>query len=296
VNKAYSIGAANFTAKALPSGLYLVATPIGNLGDITIRALDTLTAAEQVLCEDTRTTAKLFARYALKTPLAPYHEHNAAKVRPAILERLENGAAIALVSDAGTPLISDPGYKLVREAIARGIAVASIPGASAVIAGLTLSGFPSDRFLFLGFLPQKQGERKKLLSEFAEVQATLIAFESPHRIAEALADIAMAMPGRSVAVARELTKLHEEVLRGSAAEIAEKLAARESVKGEITLLIAPLEEGLVEVDPAKIDAAIAEAIKDTPPSRAAVEIARRFNVGKRQIYDRILALKTKSDG
>jgi 16S rRNA (cytidine1402-2'-O)-methyltransferase len=291
VSKSYSIGVASFTAEAIAPGLYLVATPIGNLGDITFRALETLAAADQVLCEDTRTTAKLFARYALKTPLAPYHEHNAAKVRPEILKRLEGSAAIALVSDAGTPLVSDPGYKLVREAIAKGIAVTSIPGPSAVITGLTLSGFPSDRFLFLGFLPQKQGERKKLLAEFAATQTTLIAFESPHRIAAALKDIAEVLPDRDVAVTRELTKLHEEVLRGNPLEIEQQLSARPAIKGEITLLIAPPVETHSAATAADLKSEIEDALKSLPPSKAATEIAKRHGLGKSEVYDMILAMK-----
>jgi 16S rRNA (cytidine1402-2'-O)-methyltransferase len=291
MTRSYSIGAANFTAGALAPGLHLVATPIGNLGDITLRALETLAAADQVLCEDTRTTAKLFARYALKTPLSPYHEHNAARVRPEILKRLEAGAAMALVSDAGTPLVSDPGYKLVREAIARGIAVTSIPGPSAAITGLTLSGFPSDRFLFLGFLPQHRGERRKSLAEWAAVRATLIAFESPHRIAATLRDIAEVLPGRDVAVTRELTKIHEEVLRGDPAHVEHQLSTRPAIKGEITLLVAPPGEsrsGLAAVD---LRSEIETALKALPPSRAATEIARRHGLGRSDVYNMILALK-----
>ncbi|MFN0191544.1 MAG: 16S rRNA (cytidine(1402)-2'-O)-methyltransferase [Aestuariivirga sp.] len=291
MSKSYTIGAASFAADALAPGLYLVATPIGNLGDITIRGLQTLAAADQVLCEDTRTTAKLFARYALKRPLAPYHEHNAAKARPEILKRLEAGAAVALVSDAGTPLVSDPGYKLVREAIAKDIAVTSIPGPSAVITGLILSGFPSDRFLFLGFLPQKLGERTKLLAEFAATQATLIAFESPHRIAAALKDIAEILPGRDVAVTRELTKLHEEVLRGNPVHIGEQLSARPAIKGEITLLIAPPDETRPTVAAGDLKAEIEAALKIHSPSKAATEIAKRHGLGKSEVYGMILAMK-----
>jgi 16S rRNA (cytidine1402-2'-O)-methyltransferase len=268
----------------------VVATPIGNMGDITIRALAALAAADTVLCEDTRTSGKLMERFAIKTRLQPYHEHNAQKVRPEILARLEQGATIALISDAGMPLVSDPGYRLVKEAAERGIPVTACPGASAVLTGLALSGLPTDRFLFAGFLPQKQGERRRLLAEFAHLKATLIFFESPHRIIDTLHDLSTALPGRTVAVTRELTKLHEEVLRGTAAEIAAQLEARASVKGEITLLVGPPQEedAVSEED---LDAAITEALADMPASKAASEIARRFNLNRQDIYQRILARK-----
>jgi 16S rRNA (cytidine1402-2'-O)-methyltransferase len=286
----YIIGANRYEAEPLAPGLHVVATPIGNMGDITIRALAALAAADTVLCEDTRTSGKLMERFAIKTRLQPYHEHNAQKVRPEILARLEQGATIALISDAGMPLVSDPGYRLVKEAAERGIPVTACPGASAVLTGLALSGLPTDRFLFAGFLPQKQGERRRLLAEFAHLKATLIFFESPHRIIDTLHDLSTALPGRTVAVTRELTKLHEEVLRGTAAEIAAQLEARASVKGEITLLVGPPQEedAVSEED---LDAAITEALADMPASKAASEIARRFNLNRQDIYQRILARK-----
>ncbi len=287
----YIIGANRHEAEPLAPGLYLVATPIGNLGDITLRALSTLAAADTVLCEDTRTSGKLMERFAIRTKLSPYHEHNAQKVRPHILERLEQGAAIALISDAGMPLVSDPGYRLVKEAAERGIPVTTCPGPSAVLTGLALSGLPTDRFLFAGFLPQKPGERRKLLDELKAIRATLIFFESPHRIAETLNAIAEALPGRSVAVARELTKLHEEVLRGKASEVAATLGARPAVKGEITLMVGPPAEDETQASEADIEAAIEDALKILPASKAASEVARRFNVNKADIYQRILARK-----
>ena len=286
----YIIGAHRFDAEPLAPGLYVVATPIGNLGDMTIRALATLAAAETVLCEDTRTSGKLMERFAIKTRLAPYHEHNAQKVRPEILKRLKQGATIALISDAGMPLVSDPGYRLVKEAVELGIPVTACPGPSAVLTGLALSGLPTDRFLFAGFVPQKQGERKRLFAEFVTLKATLIFFESPHRIIETLHDLSAALPGRHVAVTRELTKLHEEVLRGTAEEIAAQLEARASVKGEITLLVGPA-EGEEEVSEAELDAAITEALASMPASKAASEVAKRFNLGRSDIYQRILARK-----
>ena len=286
----YIIGAHRFEAEPLAPGLYVVATPIGNLGDITVRALATLAAAETVLCEDTRTSGKLMERFAIKTKLSPYHEHNAQKARPHILERLQQGATIALISDAGMPLVSDPGYRLVKEAVELGIPVTACPGPSAVLTGLALSGLPTDRFLFAGFVAQKQGERRRLFEEFAKLKATLIFFESPHRIIETLHDLAMALPGRAVAVTRELTKLHEEVLRGTASGIAEQLAARASVKGEITLLVGPPQEDEAVSDE-DLDEAITQALASMPASKAASELAKRFNLNRQDIYQRILARK-----
>ena len=288
--RSYIIGAARFEAEPLAPGLYVVATPIGNMGDMTIRALSTLAAAETVLCEDTRTSGKLMERFAIRTKLSPYHEHNAQKARPAILERLKQGATIALISDAGMPLVSDPGYRLVKEAAEQGIPVTACPGASAVLTGLALSGLPTDRFLFAGFVPQKAGERKRLFDDFAKLKATLIFFESPHRIVDTLRDLETALPGRAVAVTRELTKLHEEVLRGTAQEIAGILGERPSVKGEITLLVGPPTEDEV-VPEEDIESAIAAALQSMPASKAASEVARRFNLNRSDIYQRILALK-----
>jgi 16S rRNA (cytidine1402-2'-O)-methyltransferase len=286
----YIIGAHRFEADPIAPGLHVVATPIGNMGDITIRALATLAAADTILCEDTRTSGKLMERFAVRTRLAPYHEHNAQAVRPHILERLSQGASIALISDAGMPLVSDPGYRLVKEAAALGIPVTACPGPSAVLTGLALSGLPTDRFLFAGFVPQKQGERKRVFAEFAALRATLIFFESPHRIIETLHDLSAALPGRSVAVTRELTKLHEEVLRGTAEEIAAQLESRASVKGEITLLVGPPgeEEAVSEED---LDAAITQALSAMPASKAASEVAKRFRLNRADIYQRILAAK-----
>lgn len=229
-------------------------------------------------------------RFAIKTKLSPYHEHNAQKVRPAILERLQQGAAIALISDAGMPLVSDPGYRLVKEAVELGLPVTACPGPSAVLTGLALSGLPTDRFLFAGFVPQKQGERKRLFAEFEKLKATLIFFESPHRIVETLQDLGLALPGRQIAVTRELTKLHEEVLRGSAHEIAETLAARPAVKGEITLIVGPpLEDEAISDE--VLAEAIAVAIQVMSASKAASEIAKRFNLNRSDIYQRILTMK-----
>ena len=293
-HRSYIIGAHRYDAEPLAPGLHVVATPIGNLGDITLRALSTLAAADTVLCEDTRTSGKLMERFAIRARLWSYHEHNAQKVRPEILARLQQGASIALISDAGMPLVSDPGYRLVKDAVELGIPVTACPGPSAVLTGLALSGLPTDRFLFAGFVPQKQGERKRLFEDFAKLKATLIFFESPHRIIETLHDLAAALPGRQVAVTRELTKLHEEVLRGSAGDIAAQLAARPSVKGEITLLAGPPQEEDTVSD-GDLDAAITAALETMPASKAASELAKRFNLNRSDIYQRILARKG-SDG
>jgi 16S rRNA (cytidine1402-2'-O)-methyltransferase len=293
-DRRYSIGAAQFEAEKLEAGLHVVATPIGNLGDITIRALATIAAADAILCEDTRTTAKLLERYAIRAKLRPYHEHNAAKVRPGILEKLKSGLALALVSDAGMPLISDPGYRLVAEALDAGIAITACPGPSAVLTGLALSGLPTDRFTLLGFLPAKAGDRQRLYAEFAHLKSTLVFFESPHRIVATLGEIEVAWPGRRLAVARELTKLYEEVLRGSALGLRETLAARASIKGEITVVAGPPPEP-VAASGEEIDAAISEALETMPAGRAAAEVARLFDLGKKEVYARILARKTATD-
>jgi 16S rRNA (cytidine1402-2'-O)-methyltransferase len=287
----YSIGAGQFEAENLAPGLYVTATPIGHLGDVTLRALATMAAADILLCEDTRTTAKLLERYGIRTRLMAYHEHNAAKVRPAIMRALGEGQAIALVSDAGMPLVSDPGYRLVADCVANAIPVTAIPGASAVLTALALSGLPTDRFSFLGFLPTKTVERKKLLTEFMNVKSTLIVFESPHRIVDALADVANVLNNRRVAVSRELTKLHEEILRGTALEVQEILGSRPSVKGEITLVIAPPEQNAVQASDEDIESAIDGALKSMPAAKAAADIAKRFDLAKKDIYSRILARK-----
>jgi 16S rRNA (cytidine1402-2'-O)-methyltransferase len=274
-----------------PAGLSLVATPIGNLGDLSPRALAVLGGVDAVLCEDTRVTGQMLARYGLSAPLLPLHDHNEAEMVPRVLERLRNGQRLALASDAGTPLVSDPGYRLVTDCVAHAIPVTAIPGASAVLTALALSGLPTDRFAFLGFLPGKSGERKKLFMEFMGVKASLIAFESPHRIVDALADVAAVLGNRRVAVSRELTKLHEEVLRGTASEVQAVLAARASVKGEITLVIAPPEPGAAQTSDADIEAAIAVALETLPAAKAAADIAKRFDLAKKDIYARILARK-----
>ena len=292
VERFYHIGAARHEAPTLPAGLHITATPIGNLGDITLRALATLAAADVVLCEDTRVSARLLDRYGIKAVTKPYHEHNAEAVRPAIIAALLHGGAYALISDAGVPLVSDPGYRLVRACVEENITVHSLPGASSTLTALTLSGLPSDTFTFIGFLPQKQKARVDLLERFKPMPSTLIAFESPHRVLDCLADCKAVFQSRTMALCRELTKLHEEVLRGTAAEIHGVLAARESIKGEIVLVIAPPSDEVEEVSDETIERAITTALADHSASKAASLVSKEFGLSKDDIYARILRRKT----
>ena len=235
----YRLKGEAIAAPVLARGLHVVATPIGNLRDITLRALETLGAADLIACEDTRVTRKLLDHYGIATPLTPYHEHNAEAARPKILARLAGGEAVALVSDAGTPLVSDPGFKLVRAARAEGHAVFALPGASAVLAALTVSGLPSDRFVFEGFLPPREGARRNRIAEIKSIPATLVVFETGPRLSAALADLAQGLGPRPAAVCRELTKLHEEVRRGDLATLAADYAAAAEPRGAITITISP---------------------------------------------------------
>jgi 16S rRNA (cytidine1402-2'-O)-methyltransferase len=219
------------------AGLYLVATPIGNLGDITLRALEVLGHADLVACEDTRVTGRLMQLLGLKAPLSPYHDHNADKARPALLARLRRGEVVALVSDAGTPMVSDPGFKLVRDCIESEIPVTALPGASAVLTALQLSGIAAERFLFAGFLPSKGAARRSALMELAAVPAALVFYESPHRVPESLTDMAAVLGDRTGAVTRELTKLHEEVARDSLSALAARFADRPA-RGEVAIVVA----------------------------------------------------------
>ena len=236
--RTFSIGSHVLTAPKPVPGLYLVATPIGHLGDITLRALETLAGVDIIACEDTRITRRLTERYAIAAELKPYHEHNAALARPKILERLGQGASIALVSDAGTPLISDPGFKLVREVCAAGHPVIAVPGPSSVLSALSVAALPTDRFFFEGFLPAKEYARRARLTELARIDATLVMFESGNRVQDTLADLADIMGGRDAAICRELTKLHEEVKRAPISELAEAAGSLET-RGEFVLVIGP---------------------------------------------------------
>ncbi|WP_315740398.1 MULTISPECIES: 16S rRNA (cytidine(1402)-2'-O)-methyltransferase [unclassified Bradyrhizobium] len=274
--------------KARP-GLHLVATPIGNLGDITLRALETLAGADIIFCEDTRITRRLTERYGLGAELAAYHEHNAEAVRPRILQRLAQGAAIALVSDAGTPLISDPGYKLVREACEAGHAVTALPGPSAVLAALSVAALPTDRFFFEGFLPAKQQARRTRLSELARIEATLVLFEAGSRVQETLADLADAMAGRQAAICRELTKLHEEVLRGAIGDLAARAGDLET-RGEFVLVIGPPPRDAEVLTQDALDAVLRDLLQRSSVKDAvmhAVELSRR---PRREVYARALEL------
>jgi 16S rRNA (cytidine1402-2'-O)-methyltransferase len=274
--------------KPVAPGLYLVATPIGNLRDITLRALDVLAGADVVLAEDTRVSGKLLAAHGISAKLERYDEHAAARVRPRILAALAGGARIALISDAGTPLVSDPGYRLAIEAVAQGSAVFPIPGASAVMAALTVAGLPTDRFLFAGFPPPKSAARRTFLEELAGVRATLIFFEGASRLAASLADMALVLGPRPAAVARELTKLHETVIRGPLDVLAAD-PRLDAPKGEIVVLVGPGEEAAASGEEA--DAALAEALTRMGPGEAAAEVARALHLPRRQLYARALALR-----
>ena len=276
-------------AARLARGLHIVATPIGNLGDITLRALAALAGADLIACEDTRVTRKLLDRYAIATPLTPYHEHNAAKARPVLLRRLAESAAIALVSDAGTPLISDPGYKLVRAAAEAGHMVTALPGASALLAGLSVAGLPTDQFLFAGFLPPKQAARRTRIAELSRIPATLVLFETGPRVAATLADLAAGRgQNREAALCRELTKLHEEVRRGDLATLAKDFAETES-RGEIVLVVAP-PPAPQQVSDAETEMLLRRALGRLSLKDAVGEIADATGLPRREIYQRALAL------
>jgi len=283
------------SAPALPGGLYLVATPIGNLRDITVRALEVLAAADLIACEDTRVTRKLLDHFGITTPLTPYHEHNAAEARPKLIARLTTeDAAVALVSDAGTPLVSDPGYKLVRDARAAGASVTTLPGASAVLAALTLSGLPTDRFLFEGFLPAKDGARRARINELKRIPATLILFETGARIATTLADLAAELGARQAAICRELTKLYEEVKRGDLGTLAREAAQAQEPRGEIVIVVAPPDRQ-AELPAADLDALLRQALERLSVKEAVAEIAAVTGESRRGVYQRALALAKERD-
>ena len=257
--RSYVLQGQPVTAPPLAPGLHLVATPIGNLRDITVRALEVLAAADVIACEDTRVTRKLVDHYAIATPLTPYHDHNAAEARPKLLARLAEGAAVALVSDAGTPLVSDPGYKLVRAAREQGASVTALPGASAVLAALMVSALPTDRFFFEGFLSAKEAARRTRIAELNRIPATLVLFETGPRLAAALADLAEGLGPREAAICRELTKLYEEVRRGDLPTLAREIAAAPEPRGEIVIVIAPpAAQG--ELDAGDLDALLRQAL------------------------------------
>ena len=284
----YTVSRHVFEAPRLPGGLYAVATPIGNLRDITLRALEILAAADLVACEDTRVTRKLFDHYGLSAPLIAYHDHNAEAVRPKILERLAAGEAVALVSDAGTPLISDPGYRLVREAVAAGYTVSAAPGPSSALMALTVAGLPTDRFFFEGFLPAKEAARRTRIGELARIPATLVLFESGPRLADALSDLAAGLGAREAAIARELTKLHEEVRRGDLSSLAAEYAGGAETRGEMVIVIAPPVSKPASA--ADIDALLESALARTSVKEAVAEVASATGAPRRAVYSRALEL------
>ena len=275
-------------SKPLEPGLYVVSTPIGNLRDITLRAIDVLAACDLVLAEDTRSAARLLSAYGLSAKVERYDDHVGAEVRPRVLARLAQGARVALTTDAGTPLVSDPGYRLVREAAASGARVFPIPGASAVLAALAAAGLPTDRFLFAGFPPPKTAGRRAAFEALVATPATLVFYESGPRLADCLADMAAVFGPREAVVARELTKLHETLYRGSLDALAAD-PAFDAPKGEIVVLVAPGEERAASA--LDVDRALAEALTRAGPAEAAGEVARALGRPRRELYRRALELK-----
>lgn len=287
-HRRYAVAGAEIEAPPLAAGLHVVATPIGNLRDVTLRALEVLASADAIACEDTRITRRLLDHYGIATPLTPYHEHNAADARPKILARLAAGERIALVSDAGTPLISDPGFKLLREASEAGYAVTAAPGASSVLAALSVAALPTDRFFFEGFLPPKQAARQKRIVELSRIPATLVLFETGPRIAAALADLADGLGIRIAAICRELTKLHEEVRRDELPALAKHYDGDAETRGEFVIVIAPpAEEGPDSVD---VDAMLRAALARTSVKDAVGEVTMATGLSRRDVYRRALEL------
>jgi 16S rRNA (cytidine1402-2'-O)-methyltransferase len=275
----------------LAPGLHLVATPIGNLGDMTLRGLWVLRNVDRILCEDTRVTARLLSRFGIATPLDPYHDHNADRVRPAVLEALRRGEKVALVSDAGTPLVSDPGFKLVRAALAEELPVTAAPGPSAALTALILSGLPPDVFLFAGFLPPRSSARRRALQQWTSLAATLVFFEGPSRLAASLADMAEALGPRDAAVARELTKRYEEIRRGRLSELAAHYQAAGPPRGEAVIVVGPPEPA-APAD-ADIEARLGQLLEAHSLRDAVARLASETGLARRALYDRALALQRK---
>jgi 16S rRNA (cytidine1402-2'-O)-methyltransferase len=290
----YTLNGHAVAAPALMPGLHVVATPIGNLRDITIRALETLAAADLIACEDTRVTRRLLDHYAIRTPLTPYHDHNGPVARPRLLQALADGRAVALASDAGTPLISDPGFKLVRAVAEAGYPVSTAPGASAVLAALTVSGLPTDRFCFEGFLPAKPGARRARIAALAREAMTLVLFESGPRLADTLADLADGLGGREAAICRELTKRFEEVRRGALTELAAFYGEAAEPRGEIVIVIAPPED-TAAVTQEDVDRMLAQALQRASVKDAVAEVAGITGESRAAIYKRALALRAGDD-
>lgn len=283
-------GPASWTpGHGLAPGLHLVATPIGNLGDATSRGLWVLKSVDRILCEDTRVTARLLAHYGIERPLEPYHDHNADRVRPQVLAALRGGATLALVSDAGMPLVSDPGFKLVREALAEGLPVTAAPGPSAVMTALILSGLPPEPFLFAGFLPPRSAARRRKLALWRGLDATLVLFEGPSRLAACLADIAQVLGDRPAAIARELTKRHEEIRRGGVAALAAEYRDAGAPRGEVVIVVGPAPaEAPADAD---LDARLAALLGRLSLRDAAAVLAAETGLGRSELYRRALALQ-----
>ncbi len=275
--------------KPVSPGLYLVATPIGNLRDMTLRALDVLQAADLILAEDTRTSAKLMQAYGLSTPLSAYHDHNAAKRVPTLLKKLQDGAVLALISDAGTPLVSDPGHKLVHACIEAGVPVHPVPGASSVLAALVSAGLRSDQFMFVGFLPAKSAARKTALSNLTQVPASLVFFETSPRLVASLSDMRSVLGDRPAVIARELTKTYEEILRGSISELIE-LVSKERLRGEIVVVVDAPNEAERWSEEALVDA-LRLRVPEIGVKRASSEIAKQSGHSQRDVYKMALGLK-----
>jgi 16S rRNA (cytidine1402-2'-O)-methyltransferase len=284
---------AELSARVLQPGLYLVATPIGNLADISLRALSVLARADLVVAEDTRHSKKLLSHFGIAAKLTPYHEHNAEKERPKLLARLRAGQAVALISDAGTPLISDPGYKLVRAALDQESMVTSIPGPSAALAALTSVGLPTDTFLFAGFLPPKSGQRRARLETLKTVPATMLFFETGPRLAKSVADMAAVLGPREAAIAKELTKLHESVTRGRLDGLASEIVEVETLKGEFVVVVAPPPDDAAGVSDETIAEQLDKALKLESFRDAVRSVAEVLNVGRARVYE--LGLKLKRD-
>ncbi len=283
-------------AKPLEPGLYLVATPIGNLRDITLRALDVLRGVDLIACEDTRVTRPLLTHYGIGGRLIAYHDFNADKARPVILDALAAGKAVALVSDAGSPMISDPGYKLVADLVAAGHAVTAVPGPSALVTAVQLSALPSDRFFFAGFLDSRSAARRRDLEDLARVPAALVIYESARRLPESLADMAAILGDRPAAIARELTKLYEEVRRGSLADLAAHYVAAGPPKGEVVVMIGPPQAGQAASDAADIDRLLRDAMAQNSLRDAADLVAQATGLRRKEVYARALALAKDESG
>jgi 16S rRNA (cytidine1402-2'-O)-methyltransferase len=294
--RTFSIAGQALTAARPVPGLYLVATPIGNLADITLRALETLAGVDLIACEDTRITRRLTERYAISAELTPYHEHNAADARPRLLARLAQGGSIALVSDAGTPLISDPGFKLVREVCAAGHPVVAVPGASSVLTALSVAALPTDRFFFEGFLPSREQARRARLAELAKIDATLVLFESGNRVQATLGDLAGIMGTREGAICRELTKLHEEIKRAPLAELA-KAADSMETRGEFVLVIGPPPADAQVMGQDELDRLLRNSLAHDSVKDAVVHAVELSGHPRRAVYARALELaKELRDG